>query len=160
MKISCYTDGSFRDGIPYYGGACIIFDGKRHIGTWKGASKKPEFLESRNIAGECIAVVQGLKTIMSKLPDTKRITMYYDLEHIGKWCTGEYKAKKTVSKWMVQEVELLLAQYPNLTITFKNVKGHSGIAGNEHADRESYNAIMYANEKGPFQTTLWLNFQK
>ena len=157
MKISCYTDGSFRDGIPYYGGACIIFDGKHHIGTWKGASKKPEFLESRNIAGECIAVVQGLKTVMNKFPETTDITLYYDLEHVGKWCTGEYKAKKPVSKWMLQEIQTLLAQHPQLTITFKNIKGHSGVAGNELADDVAYEAVRYAKENGPFQTTSWLN---
>lgn len=58
---------------------------------------------------------------------------------------------------MVQEIDTLLAQYPKLKIHFQNVKGHSGIAGNEHADRESYNAVMHANENGPFQTISWLN---
>lgn len=58
---------------------------------------------------------------------------------------------------MVQEIDTLLAQYPKLKIHFQNVKGHSGIAGNETADDVAYEAVRYAKENGPFQTTSWLN---
>lgn len=58
---------------------------------------------------------------------------------------------------MLQEIQTLLAQHPQLTITFKNIKGHSGVAGNETADDVAYEAVRYAKENGPFQTTSWLN---
>lgn len=66
--------------------------------------------------------------------DVKELTLdlYYDYDGIEKWVTGEWKANKPETQYYRDEVRKIMEK---VKITFHHVKGHTGVFGNETADR-------------------------
>lgn len=132
-----YTDGSFNSVTGVYGGAYCI-DGLLE-GSVSGDD--PELASSRNVAGECMAVVRGIKTAIDqeKLCPDDKITIYHDYTGLADWAEGRWKAKKPVAIKYVEAIKLFKSK--GLLIEFIKVPAHSGVEINEKVDKLAKKAV-------------------
>lgn len=131
-----YIDGSYndKDGTYGYGGFLIDSEGKKYI--LQGCSKNAEMSSMRNVAGEIAGAVAGA-TLAVKL-GIKKINIFYDYQGIESWVTGAWKCRnKNTQEYRNKMLELM----KSVEITFVKVKGHSGVEGNEEADRLAKDAV-------------------
>ena len=124
-----YIDGSYNKHTKYYGyGGFIMHNNKKYI--IKGKGNEPNLSEMRNVAGEIIACKETIKKAIEL--GIKEIDIFYYYSGIECWATGEYKRnKKETQKYH----EFIKSVKDKININFKKVKGHSGIEGNEEADK-------------------------
>ena len=131
-SIEIYTDGACR-GNPGIGGWGAIIQFQNNSKELFGGRA-----ETTNNQMEMQAVIEGLKA----LKEPCKIILYTDskyvMDGITSWIHGWKKNNwKTVNKKPVKNMELWqeLDQLVNQhEITWKWVKGHAGIPGNERAD--------------------------
>lgn len=132
-----FCDGSYKEDIGNYSGAYILFttDGKDYSQSFVG--KKEEYKTYKNVAGEILAVLQGLDNAISFEQDNVRI--YYDYQGIEKWATGEWQAKNDLSKFYVSKFNELKCV---LNVEFEKVKGHSNNSYNDMVDKLAKDALV------------------
>lgn len=126
-----FVDGSFNSETNTYGfgGYLVDTDGMAYV--LQGSDNKPDMASMRNVAGELLGSLEAIK-VAQKLK-IKELTMYYDYAGIENWVTGDWKCNKEGTRQYRETV--LDAMDNGLKINFEKVKGHSGIEGNELADK-------------------------
>ena len=133
--IDVYTDGSYTWANPDTTFGAFYIPSMDVKMVYKMST--PQARESRNVAGELIGSMMAILE-MAKLADEspEKIVMnlIYDYEGVGKWLTGEWRAKKTLTQKYVQFVSTVLNSTPNLKLTLTWVRGHKGLEGNVIAD--------------------------
>lgn len=136
LTASCpvaFTDGSFSPDLPVYGyGALILWlddDGMQET-ELSGCGMEKAYLDSRNIAGETLAVLKTLAWAVER--GYREISIHYDYEGLEKCADGTWKPKKAV---LVDYVRELREQFLHrIRIRFHKVKGHSNNPYNDRAD--------------------------
>ena len=90
----------------------------------------------RNVAGEILGSMAAIaKAIELKLP---KLTIYYDYMGIEMWATGGWKRNK---KGTIAYYDYVQSVQGQIELSFVKVKGHSGVEGNEEADRLAKQAV-------------------
>ncbi|MEK6324413.1 MAG: RNase H family protein [Acidobacteriota bacterium] len=120
-----YVDGSFINGATGFG-AVILKDGKV-VDELSGAVDASEVNNTRQVAGELIAVKEALKWCREHL--INEVSIYYDYLGIEKWATGKWKAKQPLT----QEYARFVRECP-IKIHWHKVDSHTGNRWNDRAD--------------------------
>lgn len=132
MKVDVYVDGSFNEQRQCYGGGFVILvPGMSTPLTGKVIGNDNILISSRNIAGELMATLKAMEAV-AKLSDVTDVHIYHDYTGIAYWITGEWAARKPVSKMYKSAMSLYTSRF---NVTFSHVRGHSGNTYNEMADK-------------------------
>lgn len=130
-EVYAFTDGSFNVATGVYGfGGFLHYSEDADDIEIRGNGNDPEEAVSRNVAGE----VHGAVAAMQKAVELglKEMTLFYDYEGIEKWPLRMWKTNKKISMFYVEEYDKVK---DILKVNFVHVKAHTGIPGNEAADR-------------------------
>lgn len=133
--VFAFVDGSYNGvtGVYGYGGFLMAY-GEKHL--LQGADSDEEMASMRNVAGEiCGSMAAVEKAIELKLT---HLDIYYDYSGIEMWATGAWKRNKTGT---IAYHEYMQSVKDKIDIQFIKVKGHSGIDGNEEADKLAKQAV-------------------
>lgn len=124
-----FVDGSFNASTGVYGyGGFLVANGERHV--LQGAGKEPDMASMRNVAGEVLGSMAAMeKAVSLGLSD---LTICYDYMGIEMWATGAWKRNR---KGTIAYYDYVQSIKGRLNLQFVKVKGHSGVEGNEEADR-------------------------
>jgi ribonuclease HI len=124
-KFEIYVDGSFINGATGYG-AVVLKNGKV-VDELSGAVDASEVNETRQVAGELVAVKEALSWCREHSVD--EVSIYYDYLGIEKWATRQWKTNQPLTK----EYARFVGECP-IKIHWHKVDSHTGNRWNDRAD--------------------------
>lgn len=130
-----FVDGSFNKGTHTYGyGGFLVTDNEKYV--LQGADNDAEMATMRNVAGE----IKGAEAAVKKAIELgiKELVIYYDYMGIEMWATGAWKRNKAGT---IAYHDYIMSVREQIKLTFVKVKGHSGVEGNEEADKLAKQAV-------------------
>ena len=133
--VYAFVDGSYNIATKVYGyGGYIVYDGKKEV--LQGSGSEEEMASMRNVAGEVLGSMAAMKRAVEL--GLSELAIYYDYLGIEMWATGSWKRNKTGT---IAYYDYVNSIRDRIQLTFIKVKGHSGVAGNEEADKLAKQAV-------------------
>lgn len=133
-----FVDGSYNSATKVYGyGGFLFHNGEKHILQGSGADE--EMASMRNVAGEILGSMAAIEKALEL--GLTELVIYYDYAGIEQWATGGWKRNKAGT---IRYYDYIQSVRERIQIRFMKVKGHSGVDGNEEADRLAKQAVGIA----------------
>lgn len=137
-----FVDGSYNPntGVAGYGGFLygpLKPDGTRDKELVQGTVASKEFCQQRNVAGEVTGATRAIRLAQGK--GYTDLTIIHDYAGIASWANGSWRAGNKYTQQYARIVQE--AQGKGLNIHFVHVQAHTGIEGNEMADRLAKEAV-------------------
>ncbi len=124
-----FVDGSYNISTRCYGyGGFVVHDGHRY--TFSGQGFDEEMSAMRNVAGEIMAAMTAMDVALGL--GMKELTICYDYKGVEMWATGQWKRN---TRGTVDYYDYVQSLQDVLKLHFIKVAGHTGVEGNEEADR-------------------------
>lgn len=124
-----FVDGSFNSATAVYGfGGFLVTHEERYVISGNG--NDPQMASMRNVAGEVLGSMAAVEKALEL--GLKDLTIYYDYMGIEMWATGAWKRNK---QGTIAYYDFMQSVKDQISLHFVKVKGHSGVEGNEEADR-------------------------
>lgn len=140
-----YVDGSYNLQTAHWGGGAAILDDEETEVLHTIQVTDFDSNGSRQINGELASSIISLEYVLNHSDqfEDKKIVIYYDYLGIEKWATGEWAARKDVSRdysIRVKNLILALKVMHQIEVSFHKVKAHSSDKYNDLADQLSKDA--------------------
>lgn len=138
------VDGSFNTKTSVYGSGIIQYDRDLNIvKQMRVSGEKPEFTQSRNIAGETVALATAIN--LATQQSLSEITVICDYEGDFRWLAPKSVIVNNVACWGNKKSTPIAAYHAKVmdyakehgidNIHFVWVRGHQGIDSNELVDK-------------------------
>jgi len=124
-KFEIYVDGSFINGATGYG--AVVLENGKVVDQLSGAVDASEVNETRQVAGELVAVKKALNWCCEHSVD--EVSIYYDYLGIEKWATRQWKTNQPLTK----DYARFVGECP-IKIHWHKVDSHTGNRWNDRAD--------------------------
>lgn len=134
MKCEVYVDGSYMeqgDDKVYGSGFYLDATNLPEPVECSFGDRDPIFIGMRNVAGEIFAALRAMELII-ELGFWDEVDLYYDYQGIESWVTGEWRAKNLATQ---AYRDVMRDRQKKIKINFHKVAGHTGVYGNERADK-------------------------
>jgi ribonuclease HI len=136
-----YIDGSYNFRTYKYGYGLLFSVNGNEVKEYYDAGNDEELVPLQNIAGEYLGAIKALVLAMEY--GLNELHIYHDLDQIGHVALGISKAK---NKAAIRFKNVYDFSSSKMTITFHNVKSHSGVVLNERADKLAKYAVGVTNK--------------
>lgn len=144
------VDGSFNPSTKVYGGAFALFDSSKNLlFASRVNGNKPDFAESRNVAGEVLAFASALYHATQS--GLNEVTVVCDYEGIIRWTAPKCVILNGKPCWGITESSPVACYHANALkyamshglnrIHFIWVRGHKGVDVNEYVDKLAKEAV-------------------
>ncbi len=131
-----FVDGSFNPETKVYGCGGFLFDENNERHPIQASGDDEEMASMRNVAGEILGATLAIKkAIELGLP---KLTIYYDYEGIKHWAEQTWKRNK---QGTMEYAEYVASVWNQIQLNFVHVKAHTGIPGNEEADKMAKESV-------------------
>lgn len=129
-----YVDGSYDNNKKQYSWGFAVYEGSTVIHTASGVGKDENAVAIRNVAGELEATIEAVQWAEQQEVDV--ITIHHDYIGISEWATGKWKTNNPIT----QSYAAFIRNYLQW-VKFNKVAGHTGVEGNELADKLAGEAL-------------------
>lgn len=136
-------DGSFNKDTQTYGGAFAVYENGVLLDGQSVANNKPQFAQSRNVAGEVCGFGLALSDAMER--ELTKLTIICDYEGIFRWSAPKSVKVNDVACWGTSLKKPVGKYHAYLLQTAKEsgieeidfiwVRGHRGLKVNQTADK-------------------------